>query len=163
MGSIHQTGKIRRSRNGSQSRVYSTSNSLLGLLLLINTVTGSASGGSINDGSNNTSGGSSTNVGAIAGGVVGGVLGLALIAGLIWFLLRQRRRRMGRNTAPAPHYQSSADPKYYPVQPVEADSSRERAEMDAEHPMHELPGRGKPARPSSGQVHELDSGGWPKR
>jgi LPXTG-motif cell wall-anchored protein len=30
--------------------------------------------------------------GAIAGGVVGGVLGLALIAGLLFFFLRKRRR-----------------------------------------------------------------------
>ena len=32
-----------------------------------------------------------TNTGAIAGGVVGGVLGLALLAGLVWFLLRRQR------------------------------------------------------------------------
>jgi LPXTG-motif cell wall-anchored protein len=32
--------------------------------------------------------------GAIAGGVVGGVLGLALIAGLLFFFLRKRRRSL---------------------------------------------------------------------
>ncbi|KAH6691469.1 hypothetical protein F5X68DRAFT_229322 [Plectosphaerella plurivora] len=37
-----------------------------------------------------SSGGTSTAV--IAGGVVGGVLGVALIGGLIWFLLRRRRK-----------------------------------------------------------------------
>jgi len=39
-----------------------------------------------------------TNVGAIAGGVVGGVVGLALILGLIFFLLKRRKRA----AAPAP-------------------------------------------------------------
>jgi nitrate reductase gamma subunit len=33
-------------------------------------------------------------VGAIAGGVVGGVVGLLAILGLVWFLLRRKRRNM---------------------------------------------------------------------
>ena len=70
---------------------------------------------------------------------------------------------MGYNHATGSHYQHTADPKYHPVQLVEADSDRRLAEMGAAHPMQELPGRDRPARPSSGQVHELDSGGWPKR
>jgi hypothetical protein len=37
--------------------------------------------------------------GAIVGGVVGGVLGLALIAGLIFFILSKRKRRATRNRA----------------------------------------------------------------
>jgi hypothetical protein len=35
---------------------------------------------------------SSTPVGAIAGGVVGGVVGLALIALLVWFVMRRKRK-----------------------------------------------------------------------
>lgn len=35
---------------------------------------------------------SSSNTGAIAGGVVGGVAGLAILAGLLWFLLRRRNQ-----------------------------------------------------------------------
>jgi surface antigen len=37
---------------------------------------------------------SSTNTGAIAGGVVGGVCGVALIAVLVWLLLRYRSRAL---------------------------------------------------------------------
>lgn len=62
----------------------------------------SATGSSTNTGANpgSTAGGSSTdntekksNAGAIAGGVVGGVVGLALIAGLIFFLLRRNKKQ----------------------------------------------------------------------
>lgn len=35
-----------------------------------------------------------SDVGAIAGGVVGGVVGLLAILGLVWFLLRRKRRNM---------------------------------------------------------------------
>ncbi|EIW84655.1 hypothetical protein CONPUDRAFT_149534 [Coniophora puteana RWD-64-598 SS2] len=38
---------------------------------------------------------SSSNTGAIVGGVVGGVAGLAIIGGLVFFLLRRRRARSG--------------------------------------------------------------------
>ncbi|KAK0205671.1 hypothetical protein IW262DRAFT_1421931 [Armillaria fumosa] len=38
------------------------------------------------------SGGSSSNIGAIVGGVVGGVCGLSLLALIIWFVLKRRKR-----------------------------------------------------------------------
>ena len=38
----------------------------------------------------------SSHAGPIAGGVVGGIVGLAIIAGLVWLLLRQRKRRQRR-------------------------------------------------------------------
>ncbi|PBK60992.1 hypothetical protein ARMSODRAFT_965358 [Armillaria solidipes] len=43
--------------------------------------------------SGSSSSGSSSNTGAIVGGVVGGVVGLAIIAALIFFLVRRHRRR----------------------------------------------------------------------
>ncbi|KAK0200488.1 hypothetical protein DFS33DRAFT_161810 [Desarmillaria ectypa] len=51
-----------------------------------------------------SSGGSSSNTGAIVGGVVGGVVGLALIAGLIFFLVRRHPRRPApaATTGPGP-------------------------------------------------------------
>ncbi|KAL0063151.1 hypothetical protein AAF712_009941 [Marasmius tenuissimus] len=52
-------------------------------------------GGENDEGNGDTSGGSKTPVGAIAGGVVGGVVALLGIAGLIWLLMRRRRRRDG--------------------------------------------------------------------
>jgi hypothetical protein len=36
--------------------------------------------------------------GAIAGGVVGGIAGIALIAALLWFLMRRRRRSLSRQS-----------------------------------------------------------------
>ncbi|KAL0063148.1 hypothetical protein AAF712_009938 [Marasmius tenuissimus] len=52
-------------------------------------------GGENGEGSGDNSGRSKTPVGAIAGGVVGGVVALLGIAGLIWLLMRRRRRRDG--------------------------------------------------------------------
>jgi hypothetical protein len=66
---------------------------------------------------------------------------------------------MGRNN-PSYQHQPSADPKY---RPVEADGYARPGELDADNPMQELPVRDKPAQPSPGQVHELDSGRWSNR
>ncbi|KAF8163453.1 hypothetical protein B0H34DRAFT_795165 [Crassisporium funariophilum] len=46
-----------------------------------------------------TKGGSKVNAGAIAGGVVGGIVGLAVIAGLVFWLLRRRRQTSSPSSA----------------------------------------------------------------
>ena len=46
---------------------------------------------------------SGPNKGAIAGGVVGGVCGVLIIAGLVWLLLRRRRRSKAWNNTPHGH------------------------------------------------------------
>ena len=62
---------------------------------------------------------SSSHAGAIAGGVIGGVVGLAIIAGLVWLLLRQRKRQ-----------QRAQRPQYHQA-PLEENKL----------PLHELNGR----------------------
>jgi hypothetical protein len=59
----------------------------------------SRSASSQSGGSNSTT---SSHAGGIAGGVVGGVVGLALIAGLVSFFLRHRRRRQQRGWTSSP-------------------------------------------------------------
>lgn len=54
----------------------------------------SVSTSAVAGGSGGGGGSSNTNVGAIVGGVVGGVVGLALLAGLLWFFFRKRRRSL---------------------------------------------------------------------
>ncbi|KAH7342668.1 hypothetical protein BKA65DRAFT_295561 [Rhexocercosporidium sp. MPI-PUGE-AT-0058] len=56
------------------------------------TSTSTSTSGPSSSSSGSASPPSSSNTGAIAGGVVGGVLGLALIAGLIFFFMRRRKR-----------------------------------------------------------------------
>lgn len=104
---------------------------------------------------------SSSNTGAIAGGVVGGVVGLALIAGLVWFLMRRKRKQRGRLDN---HQQPQMDSKYIPFVEADGDSnakveaedySNARNEADG-NPMNEMPERDKPAQPLPGQIHELE-------
>lgn len=62
------------------------------------------------------SSGSSTNVGAIAGGVVGGVVFIAILAILVWFLRRRKRRNATQavaiHEAPAESKAASELPSY---------------------------------------------------
>ncbi|KAJ5468766.1 hypothetical protein N7475_006518 [Penicillium sp. IBT 31633x] len=99
---------------------------------------------------------SSSNTGAIAGGVVGGVAGLAILAGLIWFLLRRRktaRNNIGVPTDPSPlmstvggssgpvsEVAGSSVVEYYSKLPTGSDP-RSPAELASqqENTVHEMP------------------------
>ncbi|KAL5342682.1 hypothetical protein BJX70DRAFT_394517 [Aspergillus crustosus] len=87
---------------------------------------------------------SSTNTGAIAGGVVGGVAGLALIAALIWFLLRRRKQKF----TPVPttsYFEPTAEQKPEGFATAELDDRSVRAELDGggqNTPAYELPAHG---------------------
>ena len=126
--------------------------------LTLRTGSEAVSGGSSN--SSNDNGGPSSNTGAIAGGVIGGVAVIAIIAGVIWFLMRRKRKEREKHSKQEwPQPQHRADPKYAPV---EADADNERPiEIDGTRPVQELPAsdRNKPKEPSPGQLHELEGGG----
>lgn len=117
------------------------------------------------DGNNDTGDGegkSSTPVGAIAGGAVGGVAALAILAGIIWFVLRRRKRARDQShsqtaaTAPygvesvgkPPGYHSqTATPPFSlnasPYQPTEPERPTVLIELSTEpsggRPISELP------------------------
>ncbi|KAK3290355.1 uncharacterized protein B0H64DRAFT_63622 [Chaetomium fimeti] len=93
----------------------------------------------------------STPVGAIAGGVVGGVAGIALIAGIVWLLMRRRRKNNGpgpgtestyyddgRDAPEAAKYGSPME-STYKMEPQELNSQRPYAELHAQRPYAELP------------------------
>lgn len=78
---------------------------------------------------------------AIAGGVVGGVVGLALLAGLIFWLVGRRRRRRQRGYREPKEQIPEMPPGK--EKPVEMPDSYPVPELGGEAPMVELEGRGK--------------------
>lgn len=122
----------------------------------------STPGGNGDTNNNGGDSGSSTPVGAIAGGVVGGVAGMALVAGMIWYALRRRKRAAAE--AGQPSQQESTDPSKSPgyqqngtpTPPYTAFTSFETADTDvAAGPPIELPA----AHPETRPLSELEGSG----
>ena len=95
---------------------------------------------------------SDTNTGAIAGGVVGGVAGLALIAALLWFFLKRKRKGGSETLASTSAAQSPVPP------PALGGPARELDAYDTSTAgrQHELPGK---EREKGFEPVELVSGG----
>lgn len=87
-------------------------------------------------GSADTNSSSNTNTGAVAGGVVGGIAGLALLAGLLWFLLRRRKGPSSLNQFDTKsHHEIHERP---PVEPSELSDSGVIHELPTNAGCHEL-------------------------
>lgn len=86
-----------------------------------------------------------SNTGAIVGGVVGGVAGLALVCGIVWFVVRRRRRR--HQAPPYQHNGGAAAPVEYHGKTAVGDNGF-RAEMDGRGSVSELPGPGFGGQPA---------------
>lgn len=71
----------------------------------------------------------STPVGAIAGGVIGGVAGVAIIAGVVWFMLKRRRQRS--------HPEPSEPAQYEPATPSKSPA---QAQTGTPSPPYEVVG-----------------------
>lgn len=101
---------------------------------------------------NSTGGGGSgtdsgTSAGVIAGAVVGGVGGLALVGGLMWFLLRKKRKERAMKGSPATDvtYASTGTEGYYPQQKTYAHPDAYKqpqhgGELDGHSPRPEMQG-----------------------
>ncbi|KAJ0114849.1 hypothetical protein J7T55_004591 [Diaporthe amygdali] len=74
------------------STVVATTTAADGSTSTVTSVVGSNASASASAGNGGGNGGSSTNTGAIAGGVVGGVAFLALLALLLWYLMRKKNK-----------------------------------------------------------------------
>jgi hypothetical protein len=100
-----------------------------------------------------------TSSGTIAGAAVGGVIGLAVIVGIIFFLLRRRRRQPSYSTPEVHQIGDNPRPR------VEKDGNAITGEMDSEVPAAELAGRSEKyaemhgaQETSAGVVHEMPAG-----
>ncbi|KAL4959464.1 uncharacterized protein BDV14DRAFT_184667 [Aspergillus stella-maris] len=88
----------------------------------------------------------STNVGAIAGGTVGGVVGLSLVAALLWFLRRHKKRKQqpsagNISTSPIPDETKTVRERGNGVVEMESQSPVDHtlAELQESRIRHELP------------------------
>ena len=118
---------------------------------------GSSSGtGSQSPGPTSSSGSKSTShTGAIAGGVVGGIAALALIAGLIfWLLHRKNKRKHDRSGYSAPGGQSSELPvREGKPETQELHEDYRPLEMDGSHPTIELEGQSQNRGQNRGKTY----------
>ena len=116
-----------------------------------------------NNDSNSTSGddenNTSTNTGAIAGGVVGGVAALALLGGIIWFVLRRRRQRQGAHHQGTVYSPAAAHEEGAMASEYRGKEGATVGEMDGSGRMSELPAgwEGVGAGEARGALHELPS------
>lgn len=85
----------------------------------------------------------SSHTGAIAAGVVGGVVGLALLAGLIFWFLRSRRRRGGGREGYSAPKEQMPEMEAGKQRPAEMPDSYRVPELGGSAPTVELEGRGK--------------------
>ncbi|KAK0253225.1 hypothetical protein LTR91_011042 [Friedmanniomyces endolithicus] len=86
---------------------------------------------------------SPSNIGAIAGSAVGGVAFLAILATVVWYFRRARRRSSRLKGGNA-----------YGQVPTDGTENLSRFEMEAKH-LNELPGDGRPHEAGTTQVYEM--------
>ena len=98
------------------------------------------------DGQDQSQDNDSTNVGAIAGGTVGGVVGLSLVAALLWFLRRHKKRKQqpsagNMSTTPIPDETKTVRERGNGVVEMESQSPVDHtlAELQESRIRHELP------------------------
>lgn len=103
-----------------------------------------------NTSSNSASSSSSTPIGAIVGGVIGGLALLALLAGLVWFLLR---RRKSKARAAAQEQQQAALAAGAGASPTYMYGGEPKPPLVASDPnqIHEVPGAREPAEMPASQ------------
>lgn len=82
---------------------------------------------------------------------MGGVLLLAIIAGVIWFLRRRKRKHRGE-----PYVYHQQDAKTTPDRTFEAMGDGYEHEMDGSYARVELPAKNKPLD-GPGEIHELSA------
>ena len=88
---------------------------------------------------------SPSNIGAIAGSAVGGAAFLAILAAVIWYCCRARRRSSRLKGGNA-----------YGQVPTDGTENLSRFEMEAKH-LNELPGDGRPHEAGTTQVYEMQA------
>ncbi|KAK4447782.1 hypothetical protein QBC34DRAFT_124036 [Podospora aff. communis PSN243] len=74
--------------------------------------------------------GSSTPVGAIAGGTIGGIVGLAAILGLLWFIIRRKRKHSEDGPERHTESQDASPMTRPPQQPAEVSSDSANTVME---------------------------------
>ncbi|KAF4460297.1 hypothetical protein FALBO_12925 [Fusarium albosuccineum] len=102
-------------------------------------------------GTSDSSSSTSTPVGAIAGGVVGGIVAIALVLGLIWWLLRRKKKQTETSTPLKGAYDGEDTTSKTPDGSISAQQPLVEADAGPEAVLVESDAR--PVQPS--RVHEL--------